>query len=300
MNTKIIIMLTLSLFILTSCNTGKVSANSKDRDTQKETKKESISSLENEKKAENTSETKANIESETEQETIMESSEEGLESKLKKVIYEDELKRYEAYLKSRSDLKPPLYPIVIVNVVHVTPNNDINKVFVYIYENAYSFSNGIFKSEAGSARPNRYDIDNNMKIVYKFEPEDGGEYSKSVLEMTENNREIADKLWDNERNIDFINKVEMEELKKSALERDLKNFTYDIKDIPNYNEDVTYVDKNENQIYIIKNQDYEKLQEERKNIVPDDVEGVHWVYKECIIYDKKARICVEGIIDYSD
>jgi len=100
----------------------------------------------NEKKAENTSETKANIESETEQETIMESSEESLESKLKKVIYEDELKRYEAYLKSRSDLKPPLYPIVIVNVVHVTPNNDINKVFVYIYENAYSFSNGIFKS----------------------------------------------------------------------------------------------------------------------------------------------------------
>ena len=291
MNTKMIILLTLSLFILSSCSIDKVSANSKDRDTQKETKKESISSVENEKKAENTSETKANIESETEQETIMESSEESLESKLKK---------YEAYLKSRSDLKPPLYPIVIVNVVHVTPNNDINKVFVYIYENAYSFSNGIFKSEAGSARPNRYDIDNNMKIVYKFEPEDGGEYSKSVLEMTENNREIADKLWDNERNIDFINKVEMEELKKSALERGLKNFTYDIKDIPNYNEDVTYVDKNENQIYIIKNQDYEKLQEERKNIVPDDVEGVHWVYKECIIYDKKARICVEGIIDYSD
>ena len=48
MNTKMIIMLTLSLFILSSCSIDKVSANSKDRDTQKETKKESISSVENE------------------------------------------------------------------------------------------------------------------------------------------------------------------------------------------------------------------------------------------------------------
>lgn len=79
-------------------------------------------------------------------------------------------------------------------------------------------------------------------------------------------------------------------------------FSHKKNEIPGYEKDVMEIDDNQPKgvICIIKNTDYDKAQEERKEIVSPTVAGKHSVYAPCIYYHEKMGICVEDTVWYND
>ena len=121
--------------------------------------------------------------------------------------------------------------------------------------------------------------------------------------MAENDEKLAEKMIGSQDS--FSSKhdiIIMEDLKKNAEIAGLKNFSYKKNEIPGYEKDVREIDDDtpDGVICIIKNKDYDKAQEERKEIVPSTVAGKHTVYAPCIWYHEKTGICVKNTVWYDN
>ena len=79
-------------------------------------------------------------------------------------------------------------------------------------------------------------------------------------------------------------------------------FSHKKNEIPGYEKDVREIDDDtpNGVICIIKNKEYDKVQEERKEVVSPTVAGKHSVYAPCIYYHEKTGICVEDTVWYND
>ena len=135
-------------------------------------------------------------------------------------------------------------------------------VFLWVWSQGYSFSQGIFKAESGYSMP--------MKLVYGtqdgklqeiIQPRDGSEYAPSVLEMAEGDKKLADSLMerlDSQKDYDQL----MESLAQDAKSKGLEGFSHKIDQIPGYEEDVVYIKTGPNHIpgtvEIAKKADYDQ------------------------------------------
>lgn len=198
-----------------------------------------------------------------------------------------------------------LIPAIIVDIVKLEKIDNKYNIFTNIIEMGYSFDNGIFANESGGLYPRKYELNENKEIENIIDAKDGAYFSNSILEMADNNKELAEKLMESQGS--FNNKYDelMAELKKSAEAEGLENIVHKIEDIPGYEKSlgIKYIEDEKNPkgvISVIKTEDYEKLQEERKSIVPSDQPGTHWVYAPCVLFHEETGICVEGILDYND
>lgn len=198
-----------------------------------------------------------------------------------------------------------LIPAIVVDIVKLEEIDNKYNIYTNIIEMGYSFDNGIFANESGAIYPRKYELNENKEIENIIDAEDGAYFSDSILEMADNDKELAEKLMESQGS--FNNKYDelMAELKKSAEKEGLENIVHKIEEIPGYENSlgVEYIEDDKNPkgvISVIKTEDYEKLQEERKTIVPSDKPGTHWVYAPCVLFHEETGICVEGILDYND
>lgn len=198
-----------------------------------------------------------------------------------------------------------LIPAIVVDFVKLEEIDNKYNIYTNIIEMGYSFDNGIFANESGGLYPRKYELNESKEIENIIDAEDGAYFSDSILEMADNDKELAEKLMGSQDS--FNNKYDelMAELKKSAEKEGLENMVHKIEEIPGYEKSlgVEYIEDDKNPkgvISVIKTEDYEKLQEERKTIVPSDQPGTHWVYAPCVLFHEETGICVEGILDYSD
>lgn len=228
-----------------------------------------------------------------------------LEKKIYTAIYAYELTDERKYIEKygKRENAEALVPAVVLSICDIKKNKDGYRVLLYADNRIYALNGGIFDESSGSVTPKRYDLNGDFTVVSVKEARDGSEYNPSIVEMADGDEALASK-WIGE----FDNNLRKEndkklilELKKNAEFMGLKNITYDIKNIPGYETDVKYIDIPETDfVNVIKNDDYNALQEERKTIVPSDQAGPHWVYRECVLYDKSTGICLKDILDYSD
>ena len=175
-------------------------------------------------------------------------------------------------------------------------------VFANIIEMTYKFDNGIFDNDSGALFSIRYDMDLDFKIVKTYQVEDGERFIPSIREMVEKDEKLAEKMMGSTDSFSSKYYVLMEEIKKNAEIAGLKNFSYKKIEIPGYEKDVREIDDDtpDGVICIIKNKDYDKVQEERKEIVPSTVAGKHTVYAPCIWYHEKTGICVKNTVWYDN
>ncbi len=198
-----------------------------------------------------------------------------------------------------------LIPAIVVDIVKLEEIDNKYNIYTNIIEMGYSFDNGIFANESGAIYPRKYELNESKEIENIIDAEDGAYFSESILEMVDNDKELAEELLGSQGS--FNNKYDelMAELKKSAEKEGLENIFHKIEEIPGYEKSlgVEYIEDDKNPkgvISVIKTEDYEKLQEERKTIAPSDQPGTHWVYAPCVLFHEETGICVEGILDYND
>lgn len=213
------------------------------------------------------------------------------------VIYDTNIKELKKEEKIRQNI-----PAIAVDIVGLKKRSNGYSVFANIIEMTYKFDNGIFDNDSGALFSIRYDMDLDFKIVKTYQVEDGERFIPSIREMVEKDEKLAEKMIGSQDSFSSKHDIIMEDLKKNAEIAGLKNFSYKKNEIPGYEKDVREIDDDtpDGVICIIKNKDYDKAQEERKEIVPSTVAGKHTVYAPCIWYHEKTGICVKNTVWYDN
>lgn len=213
------------------------------------------------------------------------------------VIYDTNIKELKKEEKIRQNI-----PAIAVDIVGLKKRSNGYSVFANIIEMTYKFDNGIFDNDSGALFSIRYDMDLDFKIVKAYQVEDGERFIPSIREMVEKDEKLAEKMIGSQDSFSSKYDIIMEDLKKNAEIAGLKNFSYKKNEIPGYEKDVREIDDDtpDGVICIIKNKDYDKAQEERKEIVPSTVAGKHTVYAPCIWYHEKTGICVKNTVWYDN
>lgn len=198
-----------------------------------------------------------------------------------------------------------LIPAIVVDIVRLEVIDNTYNIYTNIIEKGYSFKNGIFESNTGALYPRKYELNEKLEVVNIVNARDGADFFDSILEMANNDKELAEKLSDSQNAYKVKYDELMHELKESAEEAGLENITHKIEEIPGYEKSLgmEYIQAENNPkgvISVINTEDYNELQERRKTIVPSDKAGVHWVYAPCVLYHEDTGICVMGLIDYYD
>ena len=220
-----------------------------------------------------------------------------IKEKARDIIYNTNIKK----LKDNSKIGQSI-PSVCVDIVGLKKRTDRYNVFANIIQMTYKFDKGIFDNDSGAIFPIRYDMDLEFRIVKEYQVQDGGRFAPSIREMAENDEELVEKLMGSQGSFSSMYDYVMEDLQKNAQIAGLKNFSHKKNEIPGYEKDVREIDDDtpNGVICIIKNKDYDKVQEERKEIVSPTVAGKHSVYAPCIHYHEKTGICVEDTVWYND
>ncbi len=220
-----------------------------------------------------------------------------IKEKARAVIYDTNIKELKKEEKSGQNI-----PAVSIDIVGLKKRSDGYSIFANIIEMTYKFDNGIFDNDSGALYPIRYDMDLDFKIVKTYQVEDGERFIPSIREMVEKDEKLAEKMIGSQDSFSSKYDIIMEDLKKNAEIAGLKNFSYKKNEIPGYEKDVREIDDDtpDGVICIIKNKDYDKAQEERKEIVPSTVAGKHTVYAPCIWYHEKTGICVKNTVWYDN
>ena len=220
-----------------------------------------------------------------------------IKEKARAVIYDTKIKELKKEEKTGQNI-----PAVSIDIVGLKKRSDGYSVFANIIEMTYKFDNGIFDNDSGALFPIRYDMDLDFKIVKEYQVEDGERFIPSIREMVEKDEKLAEKMIGSQDSFSSKYDIIMEDLKKNAEIAGLKNFSYKKNEIPGYEKDVREIDDDtpDGVICIIKNKDYDKAQEERKEIVPSTVAGKHTVYAPCIWYHEKTGICVKNTVWYDN
>ena len=220
-----------------------------------------------------------------------------IKEKARAVIYDTKIKELKKEEKTGQNI-----PAASIDIVGLKKRSDGYSVFANIIEMTYKFDNGIFDNDSGALFPIRYDMDLDFKIVKTYEVEDGERSIPSIREMAENDEKLIEKMMGSTDSFSSKYYVLMEEIKKNAEIEGLKNFSHKKNEIPGYEKDVREIDDDtpDGVICIIKNKDYDKAQEERKEIVPSGVAGKHAVYAPCIWYHEKTGICVKNTVWYDN
>lgn len=218
-----------------------------------------------------------------------------IKEKARAVIYDTKIKELKKEEKTGQNI-----PAASIDIVGLKKRSDGYSVFANIIEMTYKFDNGIFDNDSGALFPIRYDMDLDFKIVKTYEVEDGERSIPSIREMAENDEKLIEKMMGSTDSFSSKYDVLMEEIKKNAEIAGLKNFSHKKNEIPGYEKDVREIDDDtpDGVICIIKNKDYDKVQEERKEIVPSTVAGKHAAYAPCIWYHEKTGICVKKTFWY--
>jgi hypothetical protein len=218
-----------------------------------------------------------------------------IKEKARAVIYDTKIKELKKEEKTGQNI-----PAASIDIVGLKKRSDGYSVFANIIEMTYKFDNGIFDNDSGALFPIRYDMDLDFKIVKTYEVEDGERSIPSIREMAENDEKLIEKMMGSTDSFSSKYYVLMEEIKKNAEIAGLKNFSHNKNEIPGYEKDVREIDDYtpDGVICIIKNKDYDKVQEERKEIVPSTVAGKHAAYAPCIWYHEKTGICVKNTVWY--
>ena len=218
-----------------------------------------------------------------------------IKEKARAVIYDTKIKELKKEEKTGQNI-----PAASIDIVGLKKRSDGYSVFANIIEMTYKFDNGIFDNDSGALFPIRYDMDLDFKIVKIYEVEDGERSIPSIREMAENDEKLIEKMMGSTDSFSSKYYVLMEEIKKNAEIAGLKNFSHKKNEIPGYEKDVREIDDDtpDGVICIIKNKDYDKVQEERKEIVPSTVAGKHAAYAPCIWYHEKTGICVKKTFWY--
>ena len=220
-----------------------------------------------------------------------------IKEKARAVIYDTKIKELKKEEKTGQNI-----PAASIDIVGLKKRSDGYSVFANIIEMTYKFDNGIFDNDSGALFSIRYDMDLDFKIVKTYQVEDGERFIPSIREMAENDEKLAEKMIGSQDSFSSKHDIIMEDLKKNAEIAGLKNFSYKKNEIPGYEKDVREIDDDtpDGVICIIKNKDYDKAQEERKEIVPSTVAGKHTVYAPCIWYHEKTGICVKNTVWYDN
>ena len=173
-----------------------------------------------------------------------------------------------------------------------------------IFNENFSFSDGIFNGESGFASPMelRYEFtpdkeksqDKSFEFSEFIQTEDGSGFAPSLEKMSRGNSEIYDILMSSQnsysKNYDKI----MNRLFYLATKNGLENFSHKIEEVPGYESDVIYIESGPNHIdgtvEIAKRDEYEKA---KKN-----EEGANWPHCEGVIYHKETGIAVKTFVDY--
>ena len=225
------------------------------------------------------------------------SKDDEIKEKARAVIYDTNIKELKKEEKIRQNI-----PAVAVDIVGLKKRSNGYSVFANIIEMTYKFDNGIFDNDSGALFSIRYDMDLDFKIVKTYQVEDGERFIPSIREMVEKDEKLAEKMIGSQDSFSSKYDIIMEDLKKNAEIAGLKNFSHKKNEIPGYEKDVREIDDDtpDGVICIIKNKDYDKAQEERKEIVPSGVAGKHTVYAPCIWYHEKTGICVKNTVWYDN
>ena len=220
-----------------------------------------------------------------------------IKEKARAVIYDTKIKELKKEEKTGQNI-----PAASIDIVGLKKSSDGYSIFANIIEMTYKIDNGIFDNDSGALFPIRYDMDLDFKIVKTYQVEDGERFISSIREMAENDEKLAEKMISSQDSFSSKYDVLMKEIKKNAEIAGLKNFSYKKNEIPGYEKDVREIDDDtpDGVICIIKNKDYDKAQEERKEIVPSGVAGKHAVYAPCIWYHEKTGICVKNTVWYDN
>lgn len=220
-----------------------------------------------------------------------------IKEKARAVIYDTKIKELKKEEKTGQNI-----PAASIDIAGLKKRSDGYSVFANIIEMTYKFDNGIFDNDSGALFPIRYDMDLDFKIVKIYEVEDGERSIPSIREMAENDEKLIEKMMGSTDSFSSKYYVLMEEIKKNAEIAGLKNFSHKKNEIPGYEKDVREIDDDtpDGVICIIKNKDYDKVQEERKEIVPSTVAGKHAAYAPCIWYHEKTGICVKNTVWYDN
>lgn len=218
-----------------------------------------------------------------------------IKEKARAVIYDTKIKELKKEEKTGQNI-----PAASIDIVGLKKRSDGYSVFANIIEMTYKFDNGIFDNDSGALFPIRYDMDLDFKIVKTYEVEDGERSIPSIREMAENDEKLVEKMMGSPDSFSSKYDVLMEEIKKNAEIAGLKNFSHKKNEIRGYEKDVREIDDDtpDGVICIIKNKEYDKVQEERKEIVPSTVAGKHAAYAPCIWYHEKTGICVKNTVWY--
>lgn len=177
-------------------------------------------------------------------------------------------------------------------------------ILANVFNENFSYANGIFDGESGFAMPieYRYNFVNDKEDLknskYEFGEiilaEDGAEFGPSVKEMSRGNEETYKKLMDSQNSYANNYNYMMNRLSYLAKEEGLENFSHKIEEIPGYENDVIYIESRPNHIEgtveIAKSDEYEKA---KKN-----EEGANWPHCEGVVYHKETGIAVKTYIDY--
>ncbi|SFE68435.1 hypothetical protein [Peptostreptococcus sp. D1] len=185
-----------------------------------------------------------------------------------------------------------LLPIVVLKIVGIKDKGDFYTVFANVNTNLFSFKEGLFTDESGSAYPVRYDLFKDFGIKKVHEAKDGGLFADSILELTENDRELSGKLSESQGYYPVVYKDILAELKNEAKTSGLKNYYHKINEIPGYESKVVKIkEKNiDGLTYVIKNDEYEKIKDNRKN-----KDNKKYLFAPCVLHDEATGITVSTI-----
>ncbi|MDD7182607.1 hypothetical protein [Peptostreptococcus porci] len=185
-----------------------------------------------------------------------------------------------------------LLPIVVLRIVGVKDKGNFYAVFANVNTNLFSFEDGVFTDESGSAYPVRYDLFKDFSIKKVHEAKDGGLFTDSILELTENDKELSNKLLESQNSYPAVYKDILAELKNEAKASGLKNYYHEINKIPGYESNVVKIkEKKINGLtYVIKNDEYEKIKDNRKN-----KDNKKYLFAPCVLHDEATGITISTI-----
>ena len=185
------------------------------------------------------------------------------------------------------------YTAYSVKVVKKMDQDQKIYIFLWVWCQDYSFSQGIFKAESGYFMP--------MKLVYGakdgklqeiIQPRDGSEYAPSILEMAGGDKKLAEKLMESFNLGEDYNRL-MENLAQDAKAKGLENFSHKLDQVPGYEEDVIYIKDGPRHIPgtvdIVKKDDYDQAKAR--------VGKENWTYCPSICYHEKTGLALESIFD---
>lgn len=169
-------------------------------------------------------------------------------------------------------------------------------VLANIYQMGFIPEEGRFISSSGAMFPVeiQYEIDDkklvNPLVIY---PLDGSEFSSSLKKMSRNNIKWYKQLMESQNSYHRIYNDMIQKLKKEIVENNLDGYIHTKDEIPNYTEDVIFLEELKNEpksnIGIVKEEAYFRAK--------NQIGKVNWPHYEGILFNEATGIVVESIFD---